>query len=677
MHLDGVDELKKISPACLEKIRLISADDEPPEAPAELPEGGAFGFVTQGTFDQEQDQGPDLSSVTGLGREINQEPLRHIRSPCEPPGLADRLDPPIPNEDARKSIEINDIAPLTEGKQKEVPPSGQPDPINIKISYPWSQAERARRWSRNFADELKHALEVIDAKILLAKYAAVDTGAEINIVNRAVKLTNLRRPGTRDFVISANNTRTKPSEIGDFFVKTIDPVSGKPIKPLRVRDASKIPNAPISLLSVSLLTDEDAKFFFSKEEAYMDYENKRYPLEKVGGLYLLRLDEICGSELIGGLARCNPDWSERVQLPDGRVVGQAASLELYHERLGHIDPKRIRFIFNHDLYHNMKIKDLHKDPDKAVSNRMNAKRVHIGAHKEDGNEVTQIGERVWSDLAGPFPPSLLGGFRYALSVIDEYSRYSLCFFLKAKTDASTAMRDAIRIYKAHGKIIRTLRTDQGGEYGGGSEVSPNKLKVSSGSEPPWWRNSTFAQVLAQNEINHELAPSYTPALNSLSEAWNKLTKKLSNAFLYHSKISPTLWPEAMSHANRIANILPRHSANVTPYELWHHRRPDPSRLRVWGCDCFEPNLNLRTGESKNVPGAPPGRRFLYLGESMDRLGFRVMDPETLKISTKFHLHFDEGSVKRRTDLLRHHDRRMKAFRWIPILLSFLPNLKVL
>ena len=39
-----------------------------------------------------------------------------------------------------------------------------------------------------------------------------------------------------------------------------------------------------------------------------------------------------------------------------------------------------------------------------------------------------------------------------------------------------------------------------------------------------------------------------------------------------------------------------------------------------------------------------------------------MGPETLRISTKFHLHFDEGSVKRRTDLLRHHDRRMQAFR---------------
>ena len=49
----------------------------------------------------------------------------------------------------------------------------------------------------------------------------------------------------------------------------------------------------------------------------------------MGGLYLLRLDEICGSDLIGGLERCTPDWSERVELPDGRGVGQAASLELY------------------------------------------------------------------------------------------------------------------------------------------------------------------------------------------------------------------------------------------------------------------------------------------------------------------------------------------------------------
>ena len=46
------------------------------------------------------------------------------------------------------------------------------------------------------------------------------------------------------------------------------------------------------------------------------------------------------------------------------------------------------------------------------------------------------------------------------------------FFLKAKSDASAALRDAVRVYKAHGKLIKVLRTDQGGEYGGGKEGAP-------------------------------------------------------------------------------------------------------------------------------------------------------------------------------------------------------------
>ena len=238
------------------------------------------------------------------------------------------------------------------------------------------ESHERSQYEKGFTKKLHHALQVLDAKIALAKYAAVDTGAEIHIVDNQVKLVKSRNPRPGEYVISANNQRTMPSEVGDMLVKTVDPTTGKALPPLKVKNASRIPNAPMNLLSVSLLCEQDASFHFYKDRAFMEYQGRRFDLEKVGGLYLLRLDEIYGEEMVGALARSDPSWSERVQLPDGRIVGQGASLELHHQRLGMIDPRRIRFIFDNGLYDDLKIGDM-KTPDKAVSNRVKAKRVHI------------------------------------------------------------------------------------------------------------------------------------------------------------------------------------------------------------------------------------------------------------------------------------------------------------
>ena len=44
------------------------------------------------------------------------------------------------------------------------------------------------------------------------------------------------------------------------------------------------------------------------------------------------------------------------------------------------------------------------------------------------------------------------------------------------------------------------------------------------------------------------------------------------------------------------------------------------------------------------------------------MGFRCLDPETLRVKTLLHVSFDENSIEHRRDKLREWDRRADAFR---------------
>ena len=74
-------------------------------------------------------------------------------------------------------------------------------------------------------------------------------------------------------------------------------------------------------------------------------------------------------------------------------------------------------------------------------------------------------QMIYSDLKGPFKIRSHGGFRYLMTFIDDYSRYSFVYFIKDKSNA-------FEIFKLFHKKevlsrnlhIQTLRSDNGTEY---------------------------------------------------------------------------------------------------------------------------------------------------------------------------------------------------------------------
>ncbi|GJR50986.1 zinc finger, CCHC-type containing protein [Tanacetum coccineum] len=149
--------------------------------------------------------------------------------------------------------------------------------------------------------------------------------------------------------------------------------------------------------------------------------------------------------------------------------------------------------------------------------------------------------------------------KYVVTYIDDASRFCYVYLLHAKDEAL----DKFKIYKTEvelqqNNLIKTLRTDRGGEY---------------------YDPSYFQSV----GIIHQTTAPYTPQQNGVSERKNRALKEMVNSMLSYSGLSEGFWGEAMLTACYLLNRVPNKNNKITPYELWYKKRPNLSYLRVWGC----------------------------------------------------------------------------------------------
>jgi hypothetical protein len=74
----------------------------------------------------------------------------------------------------------------------------------------------------------------------------------------------------------------------------------------------------------------------------------------------------------------------------------------------------------------------------------------------------KAGGLIWSDVAGPLPPSLFHSNRYAVLFMDDFTEVRFVYFVKRKSDVTAAFRTFCTYFKQWGKVDR-IRTDNGGE----------------------------------------------------------------------------------------------------------------------------------------------------------------------------------------------------------------------
>jgi len=493
--------------------------------------------------------------------------------------------------------------------------------------------------------------------------AIVDSGCSKHMLNENMPL--LRSRERKVWMTAANGEKTLLNSEGDFELPTAD-ADGTPLEPLLLNDCSQLRGSPLNLLSISVLCDQGTTFNFEKRNSYFVYKGKKFRLEEKNGLYLLRLDDILKAEDLNAHIRefeAN-DCRHHVDSTTSTAF-VAATYNLWHERFGHADPKRLKFLYDNASVEGMDVGGKFKldrtcrcETCKMTNNR----KLHIGELRKHDDDVTRKGQLIYSDICGPFPTSV-EGYRYCISFTDVYLRFSAAYFLKRKSEATEALRQVIIFYKKNGIVISRLRTDNGGEFGGGNERTSSTGEGSTSKsnlgrkhdddEAEDAYGSDFQRVCDNEGITHELMPAHRPELHGIAERWNSTISKMANSMLYATRTAYLLWPSAFSHANALRNRLPVRGLGVlTPYEIFYGKRPRVDDLRVFGCDCYR----LLPTYPK-IPGQASRKRLIYVGMTADRVGWRCFDPITFQFTTEYELIFDEYSHRKRINYLREFDLR--------------------
>ena len=230
------------------------------------------------------------------------------------------------------------------------------------------------------------------------------------------------------------------------------------------------------------------------------------------------------------------------------------------------------------------------------------------------NKATQKLERVYSDVFGPVSPSSIGGNRYAISFIDEFSGYAVVKFMKYKTQALQTFKEYVAQY-GRPKI---LRTDNGTEY----------------------KNKAFKKFCISKEIAREFTVPETPEQNGVAERFNRTVVEAARCLLIDSKLPKSYWVRAVDTACYARNLVVKDKNAKSAFEKFFGRKPRSDHLKVFGCVAYSKNRDA----SKKSKFDPKATKCLFIGYSDNTTAYLLQNIKTRQIFTSRNVRFNENNI---------------------------------
>ena len=136
------------------------------------------------------------------------------------------------------------------------------------------------------------------------------------------------------------------------------------------------------------------------------------------------------------------------------------SLEVIHQRMGHINEKAVKSLPEHADGVNIDHNSEWKPCDACIS--ANIKR-HVS--RASPERAKSLLEKVSSDICGPIKPASYGGSRYFITFIDNYSRWATLVLLKTRDELYPAFKNWLTNQETQiGQKLRRFHCDNAKEY---------------------------------------------------------------------------------------------------------------------------------------------------------------------------------------------------------------------
>ena len=204
-----------------------------------------------------------------------------------------------------------------------------------------------------------------------------------------------------------------------------------------------VPELETNLISVSKLTEKGAEVTFAGSKCYVSKQGRKAAVAvKREGLYHLQhLErEVVAAVHFDG---CPHDW---------------------HRKLGHRDPEAIRRMVRDKLATGINVKQYAATNDNCDC-CLEGKMARLPFPKKSSRSSKKVLDLIHTDICGPMNTVSPGGCRYFMTMIDDFSRFTVVYFLQRKSEAAERIQQYVRMVETRfGRKPVVIRSDQGGEY---------------------------------------------------------------------------------------------------------------------------------------------------------------------------------------------------------------------
>jgi transposase InsO family protein len=342
--------------------------------------------------------------------------------------------------------------------------------------------------------------------------------------------------------------------------------------PLQLHDVLLVPSMTTNLLSIGSLTRAGIAVHFIGAQCELWNGNHRVHVAMCHD----RQYTICGPP----------------SATTAMAVDVAAPAALWHRRLGHAGLDRLIRLAEHGMVTGMPVTaaEFRRMRDQFCETCTLTK-LHRSPFPTSASTSARPLQLLHVDLCGPYTTPTPLGSRYALVVLDDYSKFAFVRELKLKSDASPAIQHLVQECETrfhHERfVVQSVRSDKGGEFEHGQLLSFYRAKG----------------------IRHETTVGYAPQQNGAAERLVQTLNSMARALHHDALLPPEQWGQSMRHAAWIRNRLPAAgTGDKTPFELFMGAKPDLSNLHVYGSPSYA--LVQQPHVRKMADRAEPGR---YMG----------------------------------------------------------------
>ena len=376
------------------------------------------------------------------------------------------------------------------------------------------------------------------------------------------------------------------------------------------------PKIARNLISISKIASLGYATNFYDDGFIVSRDTKSLRGIREGGLYVLETQPLLALNLNSSVSPSPPSSPpsppSASPVPSPTPVTASNSLRLWHERLGHLNHQAVAQLQR--LVTGLVLQDKKTAPCESCSMGKNHRQPFS---RSTNKRAAHRLDLVHSDVIGPIHPQSIGGANYILTFLDDFSRKGFIYLLKRKSEVLEKFKHFhASVCNQTDRKLKRLRADNA------------------------YLTKEFEHFCGEHGIHQEFSTPHTPQQNGRAERYGRTILEMSRTLLLHSGMSKGFWAEAVSTAVYLRNLCPtRALSNSTPAEAWSGRKPDVSRLRVFGCLAFV-----------HQPLSPKSDKFgvkslqcRFLGYGTARKAYRLWDPANHKIVISHDVNFHESS----------------------------------